>query len=84
MRSDPAQLDVNGKVKDYSDRHSPADGTLPEVPAADYTASIASLEGLFKTAETSSSHRRTTKLDEGRPNSNMASHLSGGKASTAL
>ena len=57
-------LDVNGLMKRYFDRHSPADGTLPEVPAADYTASIASLEGLFRTTETSSAHRRTTKLGE--------------------
>ena len=47
MRSDPADVDVNGKVTSYFDRHSPADGTLPEVPAADYTASNASLKGLF-------------------------------------
>ena len=84
MRSDPAQLDVNGKVKDYSDRHSPADGTLPEVPTADYTASIASLEGLFRTTETSSAHRRNLDAGWKVDQLKMASHLSGGKASTAL
>ena len=41
------RLDVKLKVESYSDRHSPADGTLPEVPTADYTASIASLKDLF-------------------------------------
>ena len=71
-------------MESYSDRHSPADGTLPEVPAADYTASIASLESLFKTTETSSARRQTSKLDGCQPKLNKASHLSGGKASDAL
>ena len=72
------------KVKRLLGQHSPADGTLPEVPAADCTASIASLEGLFKTTETSSARRRNPDAGWKADLLKMASHLSGGKARKVL